>query len=153
MKGVIILFKHTTFLRLSNSSPKLALAHAELDYKKANINKKIKKHLKESTQQHFVEKSADFIMSTNISVFIFASVTGRSYLIKLLEHSQPLFETSMHPSKWFWPFENYGGRSQLEESIRRLEVEPSGSGIVGIQSDVWGEERQEERYRNVIDEV
>lgn len=96
VKGVIILFKHATFLRLSNFSPKSALTHAELDYQKAKIDLKIKEHLEGS-----VEEAANFIMSTNISVFIFVSVAGSSYLIKLLEPSQPLVETLMRPFKWF----------------------------------------------------
>ena len=69
MEAVILIFKHATTLRHSNG-PKKALALAEKDYKKANIDFKIQEYLKEFTSEDSVEKFADFIMATNIGLFI-----------------------------------------------------------------------------------
>ncbi|KAH9016955.1 hypothetical protein EDB85DRAFT_2018127, partial [Lactarius pseudohatsudake] len=66
--AVIIIVKHATSLRLSNLSPKSALTHAELDYREANIDPKIRRHLTASpSQEHFVELFASFIMATDVS--------------------------------------------------------------------------------------
>jgi hypothetical protein len=45
---VILILKHATSLRLSNT-PEQALTLAELDYQKANIDLKIEEHLKAFT--------------------------------------------------------------------------------------------------------
>ena len=69
MKAVILILKHATTLRTSNG-PEKALALAGKDYKKANVDFKIQEYLKEFTSEDSVEKFADFIMTTNIGLFI-----------------------------------------------------------------------------------
>jgi hypothetical protein len=64
---VILILKHATSLRLSNT-PGQALTLAELDYQKANIDLKIEEHLKAFTPKDSVEKLSDFIMATNIGL-------------------------------------------------------------------------------------
>ncbi|KAH9024480.1 hypothetical protein EDB83DRAFT_1979310 [Lactarius deliciosus] len=64
--AVILILKHATFLRLSSLSPKLALTHAELDYRAANIDVNIQQYLMASSQAHSVELFAAFIMATDI---------------------------------------------------------------------------------------
>ena len=61
--------KHATTLRPSNE-PEKALALAVKDYKKANIDFKIQEYLKAFTSEDSIEKFADFIMATNIGLFI-----------------------------------------------------------------------------------
>ena len=61
--------KHATTLQASNG-PKKALDLAGKDYKKANIDFKIQEYLKKFTSEDSVEKFADFIMATNIGLFI-----------------------------------------------------------------------------------
>ena len=51
-------------------SPKLALACAEKDYQKANIDKKIQEYLTANSEEHSVKSFADFIMATDIGKFI-----------------------------------------------------------------------------------
>ncbi|KAH9080333.1 hypothetical protein EDB83DRAFT_2670633 [Lactarius deliciosus] len=63
---VILIFKHATFLRLSNVTSKSALLRAELDYRDANIDSSIQKYLMASSQEHSVELFAAFIMATDI---------------------------------------------------------------------------------------
>ncbi|KAH9034809.1 hypothetical protein EDB85DRAFT_1945465, partial [Lactarius pseudohatsudake] len=66
--AVIIILKRATSLRLSNLSPEHALTHAELDYREANIDLKIRQHLiASSSQEHSVELFASFIMATDVS--------------------------------------------------------------------------------------
>ena len=61
--------KHANTLRHSNK-PEKALALAGKDYKQANVDFKIQEYLKEFTSEDSVEKFADFIMATNIGLFI-----------------------------------------------------------------------------------
>ncbi|KAH9081436.1 hypothetical protein EDB83DRAFT_544428 [Lactarius deliciosus] len=67
-EAVILIFKHATFLRLSNVTSKSALPRAELDYRDANIDSSIQKYLMASSQEHSVELFAAFIMATDIVV-------------------------------------------------------------------------------------
>ena len=76
---VILILKHATTLRLSNKV-KQALPLAELDYKEANIDLKIQEYLKAFTPEDTVEKFADFIMATNIGLFMHSSITTISHL-------------------------------------------------------------------------
>ena len=75
---VILILKHATIVRLSNE-PEEALILAEQDYQKAKIDLKIQE-LKISTSEYSVEKFADFIMATDIGLFIYSSITTISYL-------------------------------------------------------------------------
>ena len=60
--------------------PKPALADAELNYQKANIDVTIQQHLRACAAQQSVEQFVGFIMSTDIGLFIFLSfVTFISY--------------------------------------------------------------------------
>jgi hypothetical protein len=70
--ALILIFKHATFLRLSDSTPESALTHVELAYQKANIDWKIQQFL--SSQELSVKKLAAFIMATDIGEFILAFV-------------------------------------------------------------------------------
>jgi hypothetical protein len=78
VEAVLIILKHATFLRLSKPT-QLALIQAELDYRKANIDSNIQEHLNASSLEVSIEKSAGFVMATNISLYIFASVTILSH--------------------------------------------------------------------------
>ena len=69
MEAVILILKHATTLQPSNE-PKKALALAGKEYKKANIDFKIQEYLKEFTSEDSVKKFADFIMATDIGLFI-----------------------------------------------------------------------------------
>ena len=80
VEAVILILKHATILRLASRS-KDALALAGLDYQKANIEFKIQEHLKVFTPENSVEKFADFIMATNIGLFLHLSITIISHLI------------------------------------------------------------------------
>ncbi|KAH9051660.1 hypothetical protein EDB87DRAFT_772915 [Lactarius vividus] len=64
--AVILILKHATLLRSSNLSPKLALTHAELNYRAANIDVNIQQYLMASSQEHSVDLFAAFIMATDI---------------------------------------------------------------------------------------
>ncbi len=79
MEAVILILKHATFLRLSDSTSESAITRAELDYREANIDLKIRQYLTASSQEHSVEQFAGFIMATDIGLFILASV-------KLISH-------------------------------------------------------------------
>ena len=76
-QAVVLILKHATFLRFSNSQ-ELALTNAELDYQKANIDVAIQNHLLSYTPEHSIEQFASFIMSTDIGLFICPSVTSIS---------------------------------------------------------------------------
>ena len=76
--------KHATTLRLSNE-PEKALALAGKDYKQANVDFKIQEYLKEFTSEDYVEKFADFIMATNIGLFICIYLT--KYLISIFRQN------------------------------------------------------------------
>ena len=82
MKAVILIFKHATFLRLSNSLEESALTHAEMHFWASKIDLKIQEHLVASSHKYTVEQFADFIMGTDIGLFIPALL--RYFLIKLL---------------------------------------------------------------------
>ncbi|KAH8980220.1 hypothetical protein EDB86DRAFT_573320 [Lactarius hatsudake] len=64
--AVILIFKHATFLRLSNLASESALTCAELDYRNGNIDSFIQKYLTASSQEHSVELFAAFTMATDI---------------------------------------------------------------------------------------
>jgi len=64
--AVILILKHATLLRLSNLSPTLALTHADLAYRKANIDSTIEQHLRASSQGNPVQLFVGFIMATDI---------------------------------------------------------------------------------------
>ena len=74
MEAVIFILKHATFLRTSNLSVTRALDHADLDYQQAKFDLKILQYLKAISQEHSVVLFADFIMATDISLSIPASV-------------------------------------------------------------------------------
>ena len=79
LEVVILILKHATFLRLSNQSEQ-ALTLAEQDYQEAKIDLKIQEYLKAFTPEDSVEKFADFIMATNIGLFMHSSITTISHL-------------------------------------------------------------------------
>ena len=80
MEAVIFILKHATFLLLSNLlSPESALTHAELEYREANIDLKIQQLPEAASQEHTVKLFSGFIMATDISLFILASVEIRSH--------------------------------------------------------------------------
>ncbi|KAH8996048.1 hypothetical protein EDB92DRAFT_1844932 [Lactarius akahatsu] len=60
--AVILIFKHANFLRLEGLTCTSALTQAELDHREANIDLKIRQHLKGSSQDS-VELSASFLMT------------------------------------------------------------------------------------------
>jgi len=64
--AVILILRHATVLRLSNSSSESALTNVELAYRETNIDLKIQQHLMASSQGHSVELFAAFIMATDI---------------------------------------------------------------------------------------
>ncbi|KAH9035848.1 hypothetical protein EDB84DRAFT_1207001 [Lactarius hengduanensis] len=70
LEAVILIFKHATFLRLSNLMSKSALTRAELDYGDANTDLNIRQYLLASSQEHSVELFSTFIMATDIGSFI-----------------------------------------------------------------------------------
>ena len=74
MEAVILILKHATFLRLSDSSKESALIQAGLAYQKADINSKIKQFLRASSQEYSVQLFSGFIMATDIGLFILESV-------------------------------------------------------------------------------
>ena len=73
VKAVILILKHATFLRLSMSSES-AITQVEMDYQAANIDLKIQQHLAASCQELSVKQFANFIMATDIGLFILSSV-------------------------------------------------------------------------------
>ena len=66
---VILILKHATTLRLSKEG-KEALTKAGLDYQETNIDLQIQEYLKPFTPEDSVLKFADFIMATNIGLFL-----------------------------------------------------------------------------------
>ena len=72
--AVILIFKHATFLHLSDLSAESALTHAEMDYWLSKIDLKIQEHLVASSYKGSVEQFAHFIMATDIGLFILAPV-------------------------------------------------------------------------------
>lgn len=79
VKGVILILKHATALRLSDE-PEKALILAEQDYQEARIDLKIQEYLKAFTPEDSVEQFADFIMATNIGLFMHSSIITMSHL-------------------------------------------------------------------------
>jgi hypothetical protein len=69
VKVVILILKHATTLRLSKE-PKEALTKAGLDYQVTNIDLKIQEYLMAFSHENSVQNFADFIMATNIGLFI-----------------------------------------------------------------------------------
>ena len=70
VKAATLILKHATFLWTSKSS-KSAVTKAEQNCQKANIDVAIQEHLTACAGQQSVEQFVGFIMSTNISSFIF----------------------------------------------------------------------------------
>jgi hypothetical protein len=73
VKAVILILKHATCLHGQGSNRLSALALADLDYCKANIDLNIQQYLKaysEHSVKHSVEEFAHFIMATEIGVLI-----------------------------------------------------------------------------------
>ena len=70
---------HATILRLSNQ-PEEALALAEQDYQEAKIDLRIQEYLEKFTPGGSVKKFADFIMATNIGLFMHLSILTISHL-------------------------------------------------------------------------
>ena len=83
LKAVLLILKHATVLRQSKES-KLALTEANLNYEKANIDSIIHQHFLECYPED--SKLVDFIMATEIGVFVFHFL--QHFLIKLLVSSQ-----------------------------------------------------------------
>ena len=73
VEAVIIIFKHATFLKPSNSSVEAALTHAEMDFWASKIDLKIQEYLMASSHENSVDQFADFIMATDIGLFIVVS--------------------------------------------------------------------------------
>ena len=78
-KAVVLILKHATTLRPFNT-PEKALTLAGQDYQEAKVNLKIQGHLKTFTLKDSVEKFADFIMATNLGLFMHSSITTKSHL-------------------------------------------------------------------------
>jgi hypothetical protein len=91
VEAVILFLKHATYLRLLNQSHESALFHAAVHYQEANIDLKIQQHLAESSQKHSVELFAEFIMATDISLFILPS-------LEIISHRVCTEPTHWHPN-------------------------------------------------------
>jgi hypothetical protein len=76
-KAVVLILKHATFLRLSNSS-RSALARADMDYRRSNIDVTIYQFLMPSPEPSS-RQCTHFLMATEIGLFIFASLTITSH--------------------------------------------------------------------------
>ena len=92
VKAVTLILKHATFLWTSMSS-KSAVTKAEHKYQKANIDVTIQEHLIACAGQQSVEQFVGFIMSTDISLFLFFHLSHH-YLIILSVSSQSSAHTS-----------------------------------------------------------
>ena len=68
--AVTLILKHATFLCTSMSSES-ALASAEWNYRKANTDVTLQEHLTACASKQSIEQFVGFIMSTDISLFIF----------------------------------------------------------------------------------
>ena len=80
MEAVIFIFKHATTLLLTKGD-KEALTKAGIDYQEANIDQKIQEYLMGFTPEDSIEKFADFIMATNIGLFICIHISQQYDLI------------------------------------------------------------------------
>ena len=76
-------------------SPKSALAFAETKYQKANIDGTIQRLLTASAAKQSVEQFVDFIMSTDIGLFILSPLSHQ-FLIVLSVLSQSSAHTSAY---------------------------------------------------------
>ncbi|KAH9058956.1 hypothetical protein EDB83DRAFT_2388736 [Lactarius deliciosus] len=65
--AVILILKEATFLRHSNMSAESALTHAEVDYRKGNIDSNIRQRLTAPSQVLSDESFASFIMAIDLS--------------------------------------------------------------------------------------
>jgi hypothetical protein len=77
VKAVILILKHATLLQLSESYVS-ALTRAELDYQNAKIDLNIHQLLA-SSSENSVKKFVEFIMATDIGLFILAFIILMSY--------------------------------------------------------------------------
>ena len=75
----MLILKHATFLHLSDTPRHSVLTIADQNYQQANIDLKIQQYLTEPSQEHFVEQLAEFIMATDIGLFILTSIKIISY--------------------------------------------------------------------------
>ena len=81
-EAVILILKHATTLWVSNM-PEEAITLAGQDYQQANIDMKIQEYLNAFTPEDSVEKFAEFIMATNIGLFMLLSIlTTISHLLQ-----------------------------------------------------------------------
>jgi hypothetical protein len=62
-------------------SPKSALADAELNYQRANIDVTIQQHLTACAAEQSEEQFVGFIMSTNFGLFYFSSMCHMNILL------------------------------------------------------------------------
>ena len=90
--------KHATLLRTSNLVPKAALTNVDLDYQRQNIDESIQQYLTACALDVSVEQFADFIMGTEIGLFILLPfVTSISYSpfsdISVLSHCRCIDDT------------------------------------------------------------
>ena len=90
MKAVTLILKHATLLRTSNL-PEAALTNVDLGYQRQNIDESIQQFLTACASDVSVEQFTDFIMGTEIGLFILLPfVTSMSYYpssdISVLSH-------------------------------------------------------------------
>ena len=97
IEAFLLILKHATFLRKSNSKPEAALTKAALDYQEANIELKIQDYLKSISPEDSVETFSGFIMATELGLFIFPVVTTISHqsfsAVSVLGQSQCIKKT------------------------------------------------------------
>jgi hypothetical protein len=82
VEAIMLILKHATFLRFSDTSRHSVLTIAEQNYQQANMDLKIQQHLaepSEDSEEHSVEKLAEFILATDIGLFILTSFKIISY--------------------------------------------------------------------------
>ena len=80
VEAVIFIFKHATTLLLTKGEEQ-ALTKAGIDYQEANIDLKIQEYLMGFTPEDSIENFADFIMATNIGLFICIHISQQYDLI------------------------------------------------------------------------
>jgi len=109
LEAVILILKHATFLRLSNVSSESALTRADLEYREANIDLKIKQQIMASSQENSMMLFAGFIMATDIGLSILASIKSISHQVctesmqqDVLVPSQSSVKTDVHRKKDHW---------------------------------------------------
>jgi hypothetical protein len=74
LKAVVLILKHAMFFQLSNDSQS-ALSQAEQNYQAENIDSKILEYLKTFSPGDSVKQFSEFIMATDIGLFIILSYT------------------------------------------------------------------------------